>query len=128
MWLSEADRTRRGLVVSRPCVDPFKCGDECRDYRDYYRDDEKHGGGTVAIPLVTHEGASALAKTLCGLDSSPRGMEHRIRSAGAGQSFALLGGIHIPVSPISCYGICSRKPAGNHLLLAEPDSVFIWNK
>jgi hypothetical protein len=58
--LSEARRTGRGLVVRRPCVDPFKRRDECRDYCDYHRNGKKYDSGTVAIPLVTYEGASTL--------------------------------------------------------------------
>jgi hypothetical protein len=53
--LSEARRTGRGLVVGCPCVDPLKRRDE-RKYRDYHCNREKYDGGTVAIPLVTHEG------------------------------------------------------------------------
>jgi hypothetical protein len=49
-----------GLVASRPCVDPLKRGAECCEYCDYRRNGEKYDGGTVAIPLVTHDGASTL--------------------------------------------------------------------
>ena len=66
-WLSEARRTGRRLVVSRPCADPLKRRDGCREYCDYHRNGEKYDGGTVAIPLVTHEGASTQGKTLGGL-------------------------------------------------------------
>ena len=49
VWLSEARRTGRGLVVGRPCVGPLKrC--ECRDYCDHHRNGEKYDGGAVAIP------------------------------------------------------------------------------
>ena len=49
VWLSEARRTGRGLVVGRPCVGPLKrC--ECRDYCDYHRNGEKYDGGAVVIP------------------------------------------------------------------------------
>jgi len=57
-WLGEARRTGRGLVAGRPCVDPLKRGDQCCEYCDDYRNSEKYDGGTVAIRLVTHEGAS----------------------------------------------------------------------
>ena len=49
VWLSEARRTGRGLVVGRPCVGPLKPR-ECRDYCDYHRNGEKYDGGAVAIP------------------------------------------------------------------------------
>jgi hypothetical protein len=55
-WFSEARRTGRGLVVSRPCVEPLKRRDECREYCDNHRNSDKSDGGTVAIPLVTHQG------------------------------------------------------------------------
>src|SRR4051794_38109992 len=55
-WLSEARRTGRRLVVSRPCTDPLKRRDRCRKCSEYHSDSEKHEGGAVAIPLVGHEG------------------------------------------------------------------------
>lgn len=54
-WLSEARRTGRGLVASCPGVDSLKRRDECRECCDYHRDCKKYDGGTVAVPLVTHE-------------------------------------------------------------------------
>jgi hypothetical protein len=36
-------------------VDPIKRREECRDYCDYHCNTEKQHGGTVAIPLLTHE-------------------------------------------------------------------------
>jgi hypothetical protein len=59
VWLGEAGRTGRGLVAGRPCVDPLKRGDQCREYCDDYRNSEKYDGGAVAIRLVIHEGASS---------------------------------------------------------------------
>jgi hypothetical protein len=55
-WLGEARRTGGCLVASCPCFDPIKRREECRDYCDYHCNSEKHHSGTVAIPLVTHEG------------------------------------------------------------------------
>ena len=57
-WLGEARGTGRGLDAGRPCVDPLKRGDQCCEYCDDYRNSEKYDGGSVAIRLVTHEGAS----------------------------------------------------------------------
>ena len=31
VWLSQARRAGRGLVVSHPCIDPLKGRDECRE-------------------------------------------------------------------------------------------------
>ena len=58
VWLSEAHRSGRGLVVGCPCVDLLEHRDECRDYCDYHRNGEKYDGDAAAIPLVTHEGVS----------------------------------------------------------------------
>jgi hypothetical protein len=70
-WLSETRRAGRGFVVGRPCFNPLKRRDGCREYCDC-RNSEKYEGGTVAIPLVTHEDASTTPqKTVCGLDGSP---------------------------------------------------------
>jgi hypothetical protein len=71
MWLGEARRTGRGFVVGCPCVDPLECCDECPDDCDYHRKGKECDGGTVAVPLVAHEGGSALEwKRSHGLDSS----------------------------------------------------------
>jgi hypothetical protein len=60
VWLSEARRTGRRLVVSSPRTDLLKRRDECCEYCEYHRDSEKHEGGAVAIPFVGHEGNSTL--------------------------------------------------------------------
>lgn len=56
VWLREARRTGRGLVVSRPCTDPFKSREECCKYSEYQSGSEQHEGGGVAIPFVGHKG------------------------------------------------------------------------
>ena len=62
MWLSEARRTGRGLVASRPSIDLLNRRDGCHERCDYHRNSEKHDGSAVAISLVTHEGTSAQGK------------------------------------------------------------------
>ncbi|MGC1972202.1 MAG: hypothetical protein WA712_12875, partial [Pseudolabrys sp.] len=57
-WLGETRRAGRGFVAGRPCFDPLKRRDGCREYCDCHRNSEKYDGGTVAIPLVRHEEAS----------------------------------------------------------------------
>jgi hypothetical protein len=54
----EARRTGRARVAGRSRVDPLNRRDQRRKYRDDHRDTEKDDGGTVAIRLVAHEGAS----------------------------------------------------------------------
>ena len=58
MWLSEARRSGRGLVVGCPCVGLLERRNECSDYCDYHRNGEKYDGDAVAFPLVTHDGVS----------------------------------------------------------------------
>ena len=65
--LSEARRTGRGLVVSRPSIDLLNRRDGCRERCDYHRNSEKYDGGTVPIPLVTHKGASTQGKNIFSL-------------------------------------------------------------
>jgi hypothetical protein len=42
VWLREARRTGRRLVVRRPCTDPLKSRDECCKYSEYHSDSENH--------------------------------------------------------------------------------------
>ena len=51
-------------AVSRPSIDLLKRRDGCRERCDYHRNSEKYDGGTVPIPLVTHEGASTQGKNI----------------------------------------------------------------
>lgn len=60
MRSGEAGRTGRARVAGRSRVDPLNRGDQRREHRDDHRNSEKHDGGTVAIRLVAHEGASTL--------------------------------------------------------------------
>jgi hypothetical protein len=60
--LSEARRTWRGLVASRPSIDLLNRRDGCRERCDYHRNSEKYDGGAVPVPLVLHEGTSDQGK------------------------------------------------------------------
>src|SRR4051812_28521795 len=44
VWLREARRTWRRLVVSDPCTDPLKRCEECCKYSEYHCGGEKHEG------------------------------------------------------------------------------------
>jgi hypothetical protein len=102
--LGEARRAGRALVAGRPCIDPLDRGGECREHCDDHRNGEKYDSSTVAVRLVTHEGASSNLKTSGGLDGS------RGRAGVAGEAGQ-------KIAKVSADVVIGSRP------LADPDSA-----